>query len=94
MNSIVPIGSVVKIKKSQKLIMIFGYLQTHPARPDKIFDYVGVPYPEGNLDLRAHVGFFDEDIEEVVFEGYKGEDFDAIADLMLQIKKAGVQEKL
>ncbi len=94
MNSILPIGSVVKIKKAKKLIMIFGFLQTHPARADKIFDYVGVPYPEGNLDLRAHVGFFAEDIEEVVFEGYKGENFEAIEALMLQIKNAGTQEEL
>lgn len=82
MNLVLPIGSVVKVKGNTKLLMIFGFLQTHPARPDVIFDYIGVPYPEGNLDLRAHVGFQRYDIEEVIHEGYKNEEFEKIKVLM------------
>lgn len=57
MNTILPIGSVVKVRNLKKLMMIFGFLQSHGAQPDVCFDYVGVPYPEGNIDLRAHLDF-------------------------------------
>ena len=73
--------------------MIFGFLQSHGAQPDVCFDYVGVPYPEGNIDLRAHFGFQRSDIEQVLFEGYRTEDFEGIEKLF-EIKDAYEQQKL
>ena len=45
-------------------------------------DYIGVPYPEGNLDIRAQFGFQMTDIEKVLFEGYRDESFKPWEDLL------------
>ena len=52
----------------------------------------GVPYPEGNIDLRAHFGFQRSDIEQVVFEGYRDDDFEGIEKLF-EIKDTYMKEK-
>ena len=75
MNTILPIGSVVLLKNATKPIMIFGYMQKSAVVPDQMADYIGVPYPEGNLDIRAQFGFQMTDIEKVLFEGYRDESF-------------------
>lgn len=82
MNVILPIGSVVKLRNSDQLIMIFGYLQKSSAMPDQIVDYVGVPYPSGNINLLTQYGFQMTDITEVIFEGYRNEQFEKIAELL------------
>ena len=76
MNTILPIGSVVMLKKDTKPVMIFGYLQKSNLHPEEIADYVGVPYPEGNLHVKAQFGFQMTDIKEVLFEGYRDESFE------------------
>ena len=82
MNTILPIGSVVLLKNATKPIMIFGYMQKSAVVPDQMADYIGVPYPEGNLDIRAQFGFQMTDIEEVLFEGYRDESFKPWEDLL------------
>lgn len=74
-KNILPIGSVVKIKDLEKKVMIFGYLQKCGVEHVKTVDYVGVPYPEGNIGPYAQIGFQRYDIEEVIFEGYKTDEF-------------------
>ncbi|WP_243292650.1 DUF4176 domain-containing protein [Bacillus sp. FJAT-47783] len=65
-----PIGSVVKLKNVQKLVMIYGRHQRETSS-DKIFDYVSVPYPEGNISDDFNL-FFNrnmiEDVKYIVFE--------------------------
>ena len=82
MNTIFPIGSVVLLKNATKPIMIFGYMQKSAVVPDQMADYIGVPYPEGNLDIRAQFGFQMTDIEKVLFEGYRDESFKPWEDLL------------
>lgn len=82
MNTILPIGSVVMLKNATKPLMIFGYMQKSAAVPDQMADYIGVPYPEGNLDVRAQFGFQMTDIEKVLFEGYRDESFKPWEDLL------------
>ena len=69
-----PIGSVVKLTNLEKPVMIFGYLQETALAPGKVADYVGVPYPEGNISLQYQILFMVEDIAEVLFEGYRTEE--------------------
>lgn len=76
MNTILPIGSVVMLKGGTKPVMIFGYMQKSGLRPGEMADYIGVPYPEGNINLAVQVGFQMTDIEEVLFEGYRTEAFE------------------
>ena len=82
MNTILPIGSVVLLKNATTPIMIFGYMQKSAVVPDQMADYIGVPYPEGNLDIRAQFGFQMTDIEKVLFEGYRDESFKPWEDLL------------
>lgn len=74
-DNILPIGSVVRIKDLKKPIMIFGYLQKSGVAHAKVVDYVGVPYPEGNIGMYAQIGFQRNDICEVLFEGYMTDEF-------------------
>lgn len=76
MNTILPIGSVVMLKNGTKPVMIFGYMQKSSLYPKDFADYIGVPYPEGNIDISVQVGFQMTDIAEVLFEGYKTEEFE------------------
>lgn len=71
---LLPIGSVVKLKDTEKPLMIFGILQTNPNVSDKTFDYIGVPYPEGHFDVRLQIGFNHSDISDVIFHGFNNED--------------------
>ncbi len=82
MNTILPIGSVVMLKKGTKPVMIFGYMQQSQVHPGKMADYIGVPYPEGNINIAAQVGFQITDIKEVLFEGYRTEEFNPWEDLL------------
>ena len=68
-EDLLPIGSIVRLKGGERLLMIFGILQRSPVDPEQTFDYVGVSYPEGHIDSRLHIGFNKDLIEEVVFRG-------------------------
>ena len=75
MNRILPIGSVVLIDEGTKPLMIFGYLQAALQDESDTVDYIGVPYPEGNMNALMQFGFQMTDIREVLFEGYRTEEF-------------------
>lgn len=82
MNTILPIGSVVMLENSTKPFMIFGYLQETSTLENGLFDYIGVPYPEGNVNISNQIGFQMTNITEVLFEGYKTDEFQTIAALL------------
>ena len=88
-DNILPIGSVVKIKGLEKPIMIFGYLQKCGVEHIKIVDYIGVPYPDGNIGSCAQIGFQRHDIVETLFVGYKTDDFLPWAD---RIREFGAKD--
>lgn len=76
---ILPIGSIVRVKDTEKELMITGILQKVSilGRPEKHFDYVGVVYPEGHMGKISNIGFNHDDIENVIFYGYTDEKRDA-----------------
>ena len=82
MNRILPIGSVVLLKDTSQPVMIFGYLQESLSTNKELYDYIGVPYPMGNISIKSQIGFQMTSIREVLFEGYKTEDFKPIEDLL------------
>ena len=75
MNRILPIGSVVLLADGTKPVMIFGYLQTAMQDKTDMVDLIGVPYPEGNVNALMQFGLQMTDIREVLFEGYRTEEF-------------------
>lgn len=70
MSYYLPIGSVVRLKGGVKPLMIFGINQVDPEKPDMEYDYVSVPYPEGNIGVGFQYMFNQNDIEEILFRGY------------------------
>ncbi|WP_370294448.1 DUF4176 domain-containing protein [Rossellomorea marisflavi] len=68
-TKLLPIGTVVKLSNMDKLVMIYGYNQIQVSTK-KQFDYIGVPYPEGNISADYNVFFNRTLIEEVLHNGY------------------------
>lgn len=70
-----PIGSVIKLKNNNKSIMITGYYSVEYARDLEIYDYSGCAYPEGVMIKSSCCSFNQSDIKEVLFEGYKTDEY-------------------
>jgi hypothetical protein len=74
MKDYLPIGSVVVLKEGEKKLMIFGILQNNEDDETEVYDYIGVPYPEGNMGEDYQYLFFHKDIDKVFFRGYEDEE--------------------
>ena len=65
-----PIGSIVRTVDAVRKLMIIGRIVT-TEEEDAIYDYVGVPYPEG-VSGSDQMYFFNRDqIAEVFFIGFQ-----------------------
>lgn len=73
-NDFLPIGSVVMLKEGEKRLMVFGILQENLEDASESYDYIGVPYPEGNMGDDYQYLFNHEDIETVYCRGYEDEE--------------------
>lgn len=49
MKDLLPVGSIVLLKGGVKKTVIIGVLQVSEENPEEMYDYIGVPYPEGYL---------------------------------------------
>jgi len=69
------IGSVVLLKGGEQKLMIIGRKPVLEKNNDeKVYmDYVGCVYPIGILEDEVYY-FNEDDIKEVIFEGYQGEE--------------------
>lgn len=63
------VGSVVYLKNGTKKMVVLGNC---PIQGEKYFDYIGGKYPIGMTPDEIYF-FNEENIEEVLFEGYKDE---------------------
>ena len=70
-KELLPIGSVVLLKKGKKRLMIYGIIQSDIENETEEYDYIGVPYPEGNMGPEYQYLFFHKDIEEIYFRGFE-----------------------
>lgn len=69
MKNLLPVGSVVLLKEATKKLMIMGIFQVN-SDENRIYDYIGVPYPEGFLGAENNFLFDHEDINDIIFTGY------------------------
>lgn len=75
-----PLGSVVYLEGGNKKVVIIARgLVAKNGDGFILFDYGGVPYPEGLMDDKMAY-FQHEAISKVVFEGYKDLDEEATVD--------------
>ncbi len=73
-NKYLPIGSIVRL--NNKKIMITGYYSFNYQNSFRPYDYCGCAYPEGLLQLNNLFSFNHNDISEIIFLGYKNDEFD------------------
>lgn len=69
-RELLPAGSVVLLKGGYKKTMIIGMLQVNTEQPGDVYDYIGVPYPEGYMGADNVYVFQHEDINDIIFLGY------------------------
>lgn len=73
-NYILPLGTVVKLKKGDMFLIIVGRAQLFNNEGTiGYFDYSATRYPQGIMSDQEFAFFNDEDIEEVFYEGYRNE---------------------
>ena len=85
-----PIGTVVLLKEATKKLMITGYCSAQPEEPNKVFDYVGMLFPEGNL-MGDDVALFNHDqINSIEHMGLDNDEFKSLDKTM---KEALEEEK-
>lgn len=70
LKDLLPIGSVVLLKGGTKKLMITGIKPVSEDKPDTVYDYIGVVYPEGFLSNEYNFLFNHKDINDIIFIGY------------------------
>lgn len=86
-KDLLPIGSVVLLKNGEKRLMITGIMQSKEEELDKLYDYLGVLYPEGHLGGEFQYLFNHADINKIVFRGYEDEERLAFLEKLSQFYK-------
>ena len=82
-----PIGSVVLLQNANKRILVTGHQKYMLGKEDKIYDYIGVPYPEGYIAADKMVLFDHEQIKYIFALGFQNlEQFEYQEKLKLQIE--------
>jgi len=71
MKKLLPLGSVVLLEGVKKRVMIYGRLQKKIGETEEIFDYIGCPYPEGNISPSESILFNENQIKMVFFLGFQ-----------------------
>lgn len=72
-NELLPLGSVVLLREGSKKLVIYGRKQLQ-VTTNRLFDYLGVVYPEGYIDENYSYLFNHEDIEVIAHVGYTNEE--------------------
>lgn len=73
---ILPVGTIVILKKELRKVMIFGYDQKLISNPADTFRYVGCFYPEGYISADKNILFQASDIKRVYFLGMQDSSYD------------------
>jgi len=73
LNGLFPIGTVVLLKESTKRLMITGVAQYRIDEEGnrKLYDYVGVVFPEGFLSAEENFLFNADQIDKLYFVGFQ-----------------------
>jgi hypothetical protein len=73
-SKLLPIGSVISMEESKKKLMVIGITQQNQTN-GTVYDYIGVPYPEGFIDNETMFLFYHKDIKQVHFLGFVDVEF-------------------
>ena len=86
-KDLMPVGSVVLLEGGTKKVIIVGILQAKNQENGNtmIYDYLGVPYPEGYLGEESAFLFQHASIREVAFRGYDDEERETFLNLLEKV---------
>ena len=73
-TDLLPLGSIVTLNDSDEKLMIFGILQSTGEEGVEPYDYIGVPYPMGNMGPDNQFLFQHENIDQIIHLGYEDEE--------------------
>ena len=85
MKEYLPIGTVVILKGGRKPIMIYGRKQKH-VKTEELLDYVACLYPEGHISEEFNYLFNHNQIEEVLYTGYRDEKEEAFLEMLEKVE--------
>lgn len=98
MESLLPNGTIVLLKGGNKRLMIYGRkqlvtdeemenLQTEEEEntEQQMYDYIGVPYPEGYISQEYTYVFNHADIIDIVSRGYEDEEEEEFQKILRQV---------
>jgi len=71
-SDLLPLGSVVTIKDVEPDVIIIGRVAGKSGE-NKVYDYVGAPYPVGVVDSDQLAFFNHDDIDDIDFIGCKND---------------------
>jgi len=84
-ENLLPLGSIVTLKGSDKKVMITCFYvlmeesdkgeNKENVKKKKLYDYMGILWPEGDIDAKTKILFDHEAISEVYFYGYTNDEF-------------------
>ena len=80
-----PIGTVVMLKDATKRLMITGFCITENGKEDKVWDYCGSLFPEGNIEANRNYLFDHEQIDKVYHLGLVDEEEQQFKNVLNQI---------
>ena len=75
MDKYLPVGTICTLSNDNRKYIIVGYFSLQYNRRVKMYDYVGLPYPEGLLKGNNQISFNHFDIAKIDYLGYINEDF-------------------
>ncbi len=79
-----PVGTVVLLKNGTKRVMINGFCTMDASKPEKVYDYSGVLFPEGSLSSDQTLLF---DHEQIVRVDHMGLDDDEEKAFKVKLKE-------
>jgi len=86
MKKLVPAGSIVLLKNAVKKLIVIGIMQQKNSEQVEgvpmVYDYIGVPYPEGYIGPNSAFLFNHQDIDQVVFTGYEDEEREGFIEVL------------
>ena len=87
-----PVGTVVLLENGTKRVMINGFCTMDANKPDKIYDYSGVLFPEGSLSSDQTLLFDHSQIVRVDHMGLDDQEEKEFKVKLAQIVSASTQQ--
>ena len=92
-EKLLPIGTVVILRGGIRKLMITGIKVANVDAPEKVYDYIGVLYPEGFMGDKSNFMFNHSEINDVVYKGYTNPERDEFINFLEEQEKAEKEEK-